>query len=176
VSALGHFFEKEGIATTQISLIREHTAAIRPPRALWVPFELGRPLGVAGDAGFQTRVLLAALKLLEAKAGPVLQDFPEDAPVPAGGDSPWVCPLNLDRKSRRMRNSKALQAVFREEVLEIRPSYELAVKNRSRTTMGASCLELGAMVDLLCAFMQSVPANPRQDLELGYTLNCYLSE
>jgi len=171
VGALGHYLEKEGLATTQISLIREHTVAIRPPRALWVPFELGRPLGVAGDADFQTRVLLAALELLEAKDGPVLQDFAEDLPAPAGGDSPWICPLNLDRKTEQMQNKDALERVFREEVLEIRPSYDLAVKNRSRTTVEASSLDLATMVDLLCAFTQSVPANPRPDLALGYTLN-----
>jgi hypothetical protein len=42
VGALGHFLEREGIPTTGISLVREHTEKIRPPRALWVTFELGR--------------------------------------------------------------------------------------------------------------------------------------
>ncbi|MCH7711818.1 MAG: hypothetical protein IH903_09315, partial [Proteobacteria bacterium] len=53
--------------TTQISLIREHTEKIVPPRALWVPFELGRPFGAPDDSGFQKRVLLGALELLEAE-------------------------------------------------------------------------------------------------------------
>jgi len=35
-----------------VSLIREQTAAIRPPRALWVPFMLGRPFGVPNDPAF----------------------------------------------------------------------------------------------------------------------------
>ncbi len=55
--------------TTQISLIREHTEKIKPPRALWVPFELGRPLGVPNDAAFQNRVITAALDLFEAPSG-----------------------------------------------------------------------------------------------------------
>jgi len=38
VGALGHYIEREGIPTAQISLIREQTAAIKPSRALWVPF------------------------------------------------------------------------------------------------------------------------------------------
>ena len=46
---LAHFFEEEGLPTTQISLIRLHTEITKPPRALWVSFELGRPLGVPGD-------------------------------------------------------------------------------------------------------------------------------
>ena len=41
------------MATTSISLIREQSEAVRPPRALWVPFALGRPLGSAADPDFQ---------------------------------------------------------------------------------------------------------------------------
>ncbi len=75
MGGLAHYLEEEGVATTQISLIREHTEIIKPPRALWVPFELGRPLGLPDDPALQTRVLVAALKLLEAERGPVLEDF-----------------------------------------------------------------------------------------------------
>lgn len=80
MGVLGHSIEEAGIATTQISLIREHTEAIKPPRALWVPFELGRPFGMPGDADFQKRVLRRVLALLEAESGPVLEDYPEEAP------------------------------------------------------------------------------------------------
>ena len=81
MGGLAHYLEEEGISTTHISLIREHTERIKPPRALWVPFELGRPLGVPGDAAWQTRVLRAVLELLEASSAPVLVDFPDEAPV-----------------------------------------------------------------------------------------------
>ena len=87
MGALGHYLEREGIPTAQVSLIREQTAAIRPPRALWVPFMLGRPLGVPDDPAFQQRVVLAALKLFERDSGPVLEDFPEDAPAVAAADN-----------------------------------------------------------------------------------------
>ena len=49
VGALANFIERAGVATASISLIREQSEAVRPPRALWVPFALGRPL-VAADA------------------------------------------------------------------------------------------------------------------------------
>ena len=98
VGGLAHYIEEEGVATTQISLIRPHTEAIKPPRALWVPFDLGRPLGVPNDAELQTRVLLSVLRLLEEPSGPVLRDFPEDPPDTAGGDVIWACPVNLARK------------------------------------------------------------------------------
>lgn len=75
MGALGHYLEEEGLATTQISLIREHTVRIRPPRALWVPFPLGRPMGEPGDTAGQIRVLTAALRLFEADQGPVLVDW-----------------------------------------------------------------------------------------------------
>jgi hypothetical protein len=66
-----------------------------PPRALWVPFEWGRPLGVSGNANFQTRVLRAALQLLEAPSGPVVVDFPEDAPPVADDATPLACPISF---------------------------------------------------------------------------------
>ena len=67
MSALGHYLEEEGIASVAISLIRPQTENTKPPRALWVPFELGRPFGPPDDAAFQKRVLLAALRLLGAR-------------------------------------------------------------------------------------------------------------
>jgi hypothetical protein len=79
------------VPTTQISLIREHTEVIKPPRALWVPFELGRPLGAPDDAAFQKQVLLAALTLLEASAGPILEDFPQNVPPLKAADPLWAC-------------------------------------------------------------------------------------
>ena len=48
-----HFIQRGGVPTTSISLIREHSEAIGPTRALWVPFPLGRPWGVPEDPDFQ---------------------------------------------------------------------------------------------------------------------------
>ena len=96
MSALSHFLETEGLSTTGISLVREHTEAMAPPRALWVPFPLGRPLGAAGDAAFQHRVIAAALALLDRPEGPVLEDFPDAAPEDGSGE-PWSCPVRFAR-------------------------------------------------------------------------------
>lgn len=86
------------MATTQISLIRIHTERTQPPRALWVPFELGRPLGVPNDAAFQKRVMLAAFDLFNATEGPVLVDYPEDVPESELADEAaltgMVCPID----------------------------------------------------------------------------------
>ena len=77
MGGLAHYLEDEGIPTTQISLIREHTLQIHPPRALWVPFELGHPLGAPNEPELQTRVLRGVLRLLERETGPVLEDWQE---------------------------------------------------------------------------------------------------
>ena len=49
MSGLAKFLEDEGLATTLIALVREQAADVAPPRALWVPFELGRPFGAPDD-------------------------------------------------------------------------------------------------------------------------------
>jgi hypothetical protein len=82
---LARVLEAHGIATTSISMVREHTEKVKPPRALFVPFPFGHALGRPGDAALQHRVLRATLDLLAAPAGPVLRDFPDDAEP---GDQP----------------------------------------------------------------------------------------
>ncbi len=76
---LARALEAEGIATTSISMVREHTEKTKPPRALFVPFPFGHALGRPGDPDLQHRVLRAALEMLTEPAGPVLRDFPADA-------------------------------------------------------------------------------------------------
>src|SRR5947199_10506651 len=68
-----------------ISMVREHTEKVKPPRALFVPFPFGHALGRANDPELQHRVLRAALELLVEPSGPVLRDFPDDAEP---GDQP----------------------------------------------------------------------------------------
>ena len=71
--------EEAGVATTSISMVREHTKQVKPPRALFVPYPFGHPLGKPNDPELQLRVIRAALTLLERPGGPVLEDFPDDA-------------------------------------------------------------------------------------------------
>ena len=82
---LARALETEGIATTAISMVREHSEKTKPPRALFVPFPFGHALGRPDDPALQHRVLCAALDLLAEPAGPVLRDFPDDAEP---GDQP----------------------------------------------------------------------------------------
>ncbi len=171
MSGLAHFIEDEGIATTGISLVREHTAAYRPPRFLWVPFPLGRPFGVPGDAVFQHEVLGAALALLERDDGPVLlEDFPRDAPAAAGArDAPdgWSCPVSfapapLDPLERA--------AALQREVERLLPWYELSLHRRARTSVGLLGAGPTALARFVAAFLTTTPAPLRADLPLAENL------
>ncbi len=67
--------EYAGITTVSISLLREITEKTRPPRALFVPFPLGYPLGEPDNAELQTRIIQAAFALLSRNDCPVLETF-----------------------------------------------------------------------------------------------------
>src|SRR5262249_54573264 len=110
--ALARYLEGEGLPGSQISLIAERTPTIAPPRALWMPFELGRPLGAPGDTALQTRVLRAALALLEAPSGRVLVDFPDDAPTAADASTPPVCPVSFASPPEALRETDLLRAAL----------------------------------------------------------------
>lgn len=132
VGALSHFIERAGVATTSISLIREQTERVRPPRALWVPFALGRPLGSAEDPTFQKDVMRAAFALLESATEPTIEDYPIEAPDEAGPGE-WACPLNLGEAEDGSLTAKLLGEVGR-----LRPWAEETRRGRNRTLFGAS--------------------------------------
>ena len=154
MSGLARFFEDEGIATVVISLVREHTERIKPPRALWVPFQLGRPLGAPDDPAFQTRVLHAALALFAAPAGPVIGDFAEDAPGADPDDySGWVCPVNLPAPPADAAEPDSLLAQVRGEIDSLAPWYDLARERRGRTTVGVSGMSVADAAAFLTRFL-----------------------
>jgi hypothetical protein len=70
-------FERQGISTVAIQLLRLVTEKVRPPRALCVPFRHGYPLDSPNDPQKQHKVLAAALGLLENQAlkPPAIVDF-----------------------------------------------------------------------------------------------------
>lgn len=173
MSAVGHYLEEEGIATTGISLVREHSEAMRPPRALWVPFMLGRPLGAPNAPAFQRDVLRAALELLERPRGPVLEDYPHEAPVPetdvviADGEA---CPVNFGRAPQRA-GAHPLAGRLAEEIAQLRPWRELGARRRGGSTFGVSGRtpeDAGAFV---VAFLgETPPENDRPGQSLGQAL------
>ena len=120
--------------------MREHTEIVRPPRALWVTFDLGRPLGIPDDPPFQRRVVKAALDLLARTDGPVLADYPEDVPE-VTDFSGWACPINL---APSQTDSLAT------EIDRLATWYDQSVARQGRTTVGVSGLDMpdaGALVN-----------------------------
>jgi hypothetical protein len=66
------------LSTVALSLIREHTEKVKPPRAVYVPFPLGLPLGHPGNLAEQQAVLELAFSTLAAPSGPVLAIYRDD--------------------------------------------------------------------------------------------------
>ncbi len=120
-------------------MIRVQMEKVRPPRGLWVPFELGRPLGEPGDPAFQRRVLMRALRLLERSDGPViLEDFAEDAP--GWRDRPgWRPPFELlsPPPAAALTSGGAWAAAMASEIAVLRPFWD-----RTRTRFGRSTVGL----------------------------------
>ena len=143
--------ETRGVPTTVIGLVRPNLEATRPPRALFVPFQLGRPLGEPGDAAFQRRVLLHALGLLERTDGPViLEDFPEDAPNER--DTPgWAPPFALPVPATPPAGG--WEAALAAEIALLRPWWERARARFGRTTVGISALAPEAWPAFAAAFL-----------------------
>lgn len=150
MSALGHLIEQRGIATVVLGIIRVHMEKVRAPRGLWVPFELGRPLGEPGDAAFQRRVVLAALSLLERGDGPViLEDYAEEAPGRLTQDG-WR-PIALPTVAIPGPDASAADwaAALRAEWAPL--------TMRTRTTIGGSRLDREQWPELIAAFAAGTP-------------------
>ena len=156
MGGLAHYIEDEGIPTTMIALIRKHAEEIKPPRALAVPFELGRPLGVPNHPEFQRRVLKNCLELLSREAGPVLEDFPDDPPVDESKNDGWVCPINLFIPPKNLSDEDLVREALEREVALIKPWYEESKNKRgSRTNLGVS----RKTPEEIAAFLSSILVN-----------------
>ena len=171
MGGLAHYLEREGLATTQISLIKRHTETIKPPRALWVSFELGRPLGEPSNPDFQRRVLSAVLDLLNEKQGPVLKEYAEEA-VDMESEGPWACPINLSPTAEDLSAEDKLTKAFKSEMNQLRNWYDIAVAKRNRTTVGISGVDVENLADFISAFLtDKQPENPNPDYPLAHSLN-----
>ncbi|MBI3128104.1 MAG: hypothetical protein HYZ11_10910 [Candidatus Tectomicrobia bacterium] len=62
--------EAAGIPTVSLSIVREITLQVRPPRAVFLHWPLGHPLGEPGRPAQQRQVFLDALGLLESARSP----------------------------------------------------------------------------------------------------------
>ena len=134
------------MAPASISLIREQSEAVRPPRALWVPFALGRPLGSADDPDFQKQVIRAALGMLATANEPTIEDYPVEAPVEAEPGE-WVCPVSF-----AVPEDASITARLVAEVTRLGPWSAETRAARGRTLFGVT----GASVDQVEALARAL--------------------
>ena len=160
MSALGHYLEEDGIATVAIALIRPQAENTRPPRALWVPFELGRPFGPPSDVAFQKRVLLSALGMLVEGGGPTrIIDFPDDDPR-AQPDLTWKPPFVSAAVGGG--DVEALAAGLRAEVLSLQDAHQRWMARHGRSTVGLSGLSIAACAQYVADWLTGkAPPSPR---------------
>jgi hypothetical protein len=144
---LARALETEGIATTSISMVREHTEKVKPPRALFVPFPFGHALGRADDPALQHRVLGAALDLLAEPVGPVLRDFPDDAAL----DTEPPAPVQASAVKPVARVSGDAQSEARGMVGQ---HAQWLARSGGRTALGPSGVAREALPGLI-AFLKS---------------------
>lgn len=133
-----------------------------------MPFELGRPLGPPNDREFQRGVLVATLDLLQASQGPILDDYPLDAPARDDDQQAWACPVSFPREERALEGAERVTHSLLEEFAALRPWYERALGQSGGTSVGASGLELEGIAKLLGElFEPALPPSPRTDLPLA---------
>ena len=170
MSALGHYLEVEGIATTVVSLVRLHSKIIKPPRSLFVPFELGRPLGPPNNPSLQSQVLESALALLESDDGPsVLVDF-DYVGADAGFDPNWMPPINecLPIDGAEI---DTVSFMLHAEVKSLQEGYTQATVARGRTTVGVAKLSMDEILKHIISFLKEPhEKSPRDDLSAAMVL------
>jgi hypothetical protein len=162
VSALGHYLEEEGIATVTIALIRPQAENTKPPRALWVPFELGRPFGPPSDVAFQKRVLIAALRMLVEGGRPLrIVGFPDDDPR-VRPDPAWRPPFTPAAVANGLAESLASR--LEAEVSLLRGAQQRWMVQHGRSTVGLSGLAIAEAAGYVGDWLRGkAPPSPCDD-------------
>lgn len=161
---LAHYFESEGLATVLVGFVREQMEAIKPARALFLDFPMGRGMGKPNDPNFQKKVIRAAFDLFDEPSGPVIENFPEIIPV-KNGRMGYALPPELVLNISDIGDLNKLLDEIRVEMDTLRPAYDFAVKSRGRTTVGASELNVSDLAPFIAEFFSGeIPKSPRKGL------------
>ena len=148
---LAHIFESQGFSTVLVGFVKEHIEIIKPPRALWLNFPMGRPLGKPNNPEFQKKVIRTAFDLLEKSSGPGLDDFSEIIPVREGRMS-YALPVSLVYKVNQLGNIDKLAERVQMELSNLLHDYFKAYQTVGRTTVGASELEIYDFVNFISEY------------------------
>ena len=140
---LAHVFEEAGLATVSLVSVIQVAEKMRPPRALYGEFPLGRPLGKPGDAEFQHDVLRRAFALLDKPQGPVLETHPEVIELDDAVPLECALPPRFD--------PSLPEAV--DEARALRSAYDRTVTSAGRTMVGR-VTDAGGVPDVVAAFVK----------------------
>jgi hypothetical protein len=110
-------------------------------------------------------VLHDVLKLFEVPTGPILIDFPDEAPIDLSPESQnLVCPVNFTSPVRDLNDLERLNEAFQQEIRELRSNYDAGVMKRGRTTVGVCGLTPEDAGLFVGAFLDGIPESPRQGI------------
>ena len=161
---LAHFFESYGFSTVLVGFVKEHIQAIKPPRALWLNFPMGRPLGKPNDPEYQKKVIRSAFSLFDSSSGPVLEDFPDIIPV-KNGRMGYALPVELVMKKNEIGDVDIMLKEVENEIQDLKQAYDNAISDRGRTTVGASEMSLSDFAPFIVSFLKDdIPKSPRKGL------------
>jgi len=159
---LAHYFESAGFATVLVGFVREHMEVLTPPRALWLNFPMGRPLGKPNDPDFQKKIIRHAFSLYNNRTGPVLDDFDDVIPV-VNGRMGYALPVDLVIAKDQIGDVDALLTEVQSEITALAPAYEAAKTARGRTTVGASEIPISELATYISIFVKGCkPGSPRK--------------
>jgi hypothetical protein len=164
VCVLAYYFESAGFSTVLVGFVREHIEVIKPPRAMWLNFPMGRPLGKPNNPVFQTKLIRAVFKLLDTPTGPVLENFPDTIPVNTGRMG-YALPPEHILTTDDIGDVDALVVEVQTEIEGLLSSYESALAARGRTTVGASELAIKDYAPYIGEFVKGdKPRSPRKGM------------
>lgn len=150
---LANVFEQAGLTTVALALVRGQAETSKPPRALYVEFPLGRPLGRPNDPELQTAVLSAAFKLVARDDTPFIVDYPEI--IEEASEEPATCPMPP-------RHDEDLHPAI-DEARGLRNAYQRNVEATGRTLLGrVTSPDVDGVVELIEKMLR---------LEAGETLD-----
>lgn len=172
MSVLSQYIERPvedggaGIATVQISLIWPVTEKIRPPRALWVPFPFGRPLGPPNRPDVQLDVLRQTLGLVNQLTAPALVDYPDDVEDDFTLEEVWSCPVTFPDIEPK-NELESLNAQMRTEAQLLMPWFDEGLRARGRTTFGTSGRDANSIPEML-GILAEFALDARMTVPEGY--------
>lgn len=169
MSGLANYFEREGLATVNVSLVRLHSEKEPSPRALWVPFMLGRPFGAPDNSRIQRNVLDALFDILDTASSETLVDY-EGEPPSFPGPGVWKAPFELPPLMPQEASWAELLQALVSEISVLQEHHQHAVRQKRRTLVGVSGHSTDSIVSLLSGYVEMKDPDRKRFPQPGMTV------